>query len=279
MIRGCLDYLTTSETSTINLYSVLGKSPTTPSSSQRSGGKTPLNVPKVAALYHTPESEFASKQATSEGTDNLLIEDTDLAERLGLNNLLNGKINQDANAHTTSKTTPKISGMPRFKSSYTWAQDSSPAVLQSSEKNPNVADVEVDLSKTPTGKPGIKDPVLDVLVNDVEMAANGAKMKDAKDDLMKAIAFGKEQKIALKRKRAPKRSILRDIANMKTPSILVELEKCPKILPPVSEVQDRPPKRSKDGAKSEPTKPKKKSTKSAPPLMKGQMKMTAFLRM
>merc|ERR1719367_2669582 len=82
--------------------------------------------------------------------------------------------------------------------------ESSPVVLKSAEKDP---DVERDLSKTPlaAGKRTAEDEAFEKVDRAMEVA--DAVVREAW-----------ESRPAIKRKK-PKRSILRDINNIKTPSI------------------------------------------------------------
>jgi hypothetical protein len=283
MIRGCADYLA-ADTLSVNLHLLLGKV------EPDKLGTTPISAPAVTALFKTPEVGAS----TTTDCDDIAVETESLADRLGLNKILNGGRDEEKTTLLPVAAAPTISGMPRFQSSLAWAVDSSPAILKSCERNPNVQDTEADMTATPVAASKSKRAALRVIAaleEDAEDAADGERLKKAKNGLEEALEKGREASKALKRKRAaPKRSILKDIANLKTPSVLEGVDaavkgadkKRPKmdaklsILTEEDKFEVKKPKKTTTAAR---VIGKSKKSKAPAPLMKGQMKMTAFLRM
>ena len=131
MIRGCLDRLAAAVV-TADGHKMLGKV------GEREGeaGKTPVSAPRVTSLFKTPETEANAEEVAAD-----VIETEGLGERLGLG--------ADKGEEKEAKRSKITAGMPKFGSTLAWAMESSPAVLRSSEKDPAVGAVAVDLSKTP----------------------------------------------------------------------------------------------------------------------------------
>ena len=174
--------------------------------------------------------------------------------------------------------------MPKFGSTLAWAMESSPAVLNSSEKDPAMGAVAVDLSKTPVSSSARTS------VEDEETAAMFEKVDEATGIAKAAVREAKESRPALKRGRTkPKRSILRDINNMKAPEGVVEGEKGGdgkgekkrKLTTfPDGEASSKPKISKCDTKEGKPPKTKSAArTKKPPPLIKGQTKMTSFFRL
>ena len=263
MIRGCLDRLAAT-TISADVHAMLGKT----GEPGRDAVKTPVAAPPVTSLFKTPESDAKAEDAPAVGDaieDS--IETADLGQRLGLGALLGVKTKPDRNPSKIS------AGMPKFGSTLAWAMESSPAVLKSAEKDPDVERAaERDVSMTPVA--AAKRTAED---EEFEKVDRAMEVADA------VVREARESRPAIKRKK-PKRSILRDINNIKAPSILEneggkEATKKHK-LPTVPEVDGSKPKIRKCETK-EAKAPKVKSGKSkkAPPLIKGQTKMTAFFRL
>ena len=133
-----------------------------------------------------------------------------------------------------------------------------------------------DLSKTPvsSAKRAAEDEETAEMFEKVDKAIEvaGAVVREAR-----------ESRPVLKRQKKPKRSILRDINNVKAPSI-VEGEgdgKMEKKRKQPDGIDVSKPKISKcDTRDGRPLlKAKSARTKKPPPLIKGQTKMTAFFRM
>lgn len=166
--------------------------------------------------------------------------------------------------------------MPKFGSTLAWAIESSPAVLKSSEKDLAMGAVAADLTKTPVSSANRAS------LEDKETAAIFERVDKAMEIADAAVRESKESRPVLRRGKKPKRSILRDINNIKPTSIMeVEDDKMDKKrkLEKLSEVDESKPKISKCFTKEgKPLKVKGARAKKPPPLIKGQTKMTAFFR-
>ena len=182
-------------------------------------------------------------------------------------------VNEDTTKDIIDKTlTPKISkkkndGKPRFQSTMAWAADTSPLVLKSDEKVPVrtfgvTAVMQVDSS-----------PKLSKMSKIAEQAKN-----EAEQALKEAKAVNKEIKL----NKAPKRSILADIKNAekwtKQPTKKPKLEVLDENETKSTKKRTLDIKGEENATKPKETKPKKKSSKAQKPLLRGQMKMTSFLR-
>ena len=266
MIRGCLDRLAAAVV-TADVHKMLGKV------GEREGeaGKTPVSAPRVTSLFKTPETEANAEEVAAD-----VIETAGLGERLGLG--------ADKGEEKEAKGSKITAGMPKFGSTLAWAMESSPAVLRSSEKDPAMGAVAVDLSKTPVSS--AKTPVED----EEETAAMFEKVDEATGIAKAAVREAKESRPALKRGRTkPKRSILRDINNIKAPEGVVEGEKGGdgkgekkrKLTTfPDGDASSKPKISKCDTKEGKPPKTKSAArTKKPPPLIKGQTKMTAFFRL
>ena len=271
MIRGCLDRLA-AVVVTADVHKMLGKV------GEREGeaGKTPVSAPRVTSLFKTPETEANAEEVAADA----IIETANLKERLGMGALLGADKGGEEKEAKGSKIT---AGMPKFGSTLAWAMESSPAVLKSSEKDPAMGAVAVDLSKTPVSS-------AKTTVEDEETAAMFKKVDEATGIADAAVREAKESRPALKRGRTkPKRSILRDINNIKAPEGVVEGkkgddgkgEKKRKLtVPPEVDASSKPKISKCDTKEGRPPKAKSAArTKKPPPLIKGQTKMTAFFRL
>ena len=269
MIRGCLDRLAATVV-TADVHKMLGKMGV----SEREAGKTPVSAPPVTSLFKTPELSESPEEVSEDA-----IETAGLGQRLGLGALLGADKNKEPDSKGSTGNLPKISaGMPKFGSSLAWAMESSPAVLKSSEKDPAMGTIIAkDLSKTPVSSSAKRT------VEDEETAAMFEKVDKAMEVADAVVREAKESRPVLKRGKRPKRSILRDINNIKAPSIIEgeegKMHKKQK-LAPLSEVDGSKPKISKcDTRDGKSLKVKSARTKKPPPLIKGQTKMTAFFRL
>ena len=169
---------------------------------------------------------------------------------------------------TPKITKKKCDGKPRFQSTMAWAADTSPLVLKSDEKVPVrtfgvTAVMQVESS-----------PKLTKVSKIAEQAKN-----EAEEALKEARAVNKVIKV---NKALSKRSILSDIKNAekwtKQPAKKLKLEVFDENDTKGTKKRNLDIKGEENATKPKDTKPKKKSSKAQKPLLKGQMKMTSFLR-
>ena len=98
-------------------------------SSKASG--TPLNVPAMTSIFSTPDADAESTNKNDDDID-LAIDDASLADRPGLNSVLNKDSKTSVKSSGADSTA--ATGAPRFQASLAWAADTSPAVLGSAER-------------------------------------------------------------------------------------------------------------------------------------------------
>lgn len=208
---------------------------------------TPLNVISLPKLYKTPPEENEAEVTAGE-------------------------------AEVKGQEEPPLgrkAGAPKFRSTLAWAPETSPIIADS----PPAMDHSPSDSTTP-----VRKRPLDDLVERVERDLENEGLKKAKADVEDAIADAKASTyLKPKRKKAmPKRSILKDIANMKefSDNNLGD-DKTKPLQPKVAKEVKKADKVTKDVAKSKSIKasnPKPKKKKEIVQV-KGQTKMTSYFRL
>jgi hypothetical protein len=246
---------------------ILGKIP-----SVNCSEKTPIPAPSLMSLFTSPPALGASPDLPKKSKSVILDQTSSMTPKVNKN-------------HTVGK--------PKFESTLGWATESSPCILRSSEKDVKTGGVTLSVSA---------------------FAASPSGLEAASPKLSKVILRGKleaeqaldEAKKAVKPKKAPRRTILGDLKNVEKWNKVVNkanandeeeeeeeqqqqapAEKKAKIekKKPKSKLldikgQENEPSSQKDVAAVKKAAKKQPSKKKAPPaLLKGQMKMTAFLRM
>lgn len=207
---------------------------------------TPVQVLTLAKLYTSPE-EVPETTAKS----HIDIKDT-------------------SNASTPTKR-PSAKGRPKYGSTLAWAPETSPILMESPEI----------FTTTTVQNEKRKLAEVDILIQDVESCLKGGKLAKARADGEKAFKRMRRDKKSVVHKVA-KRSILKDIANMKTPVVLEKSEEI--IKPKLTALIDHSQSNAiatKENPLNRPVSSKNKAVrkKAAPPtLLRGQTKLTAFFR-
>eukprot|EP00095_Tigriopus_kingsejongensis_P011999 maker-scaffold266_size231069-snap-gene-1.23 protein:Tk11999 transcript:maker-scaffold266_size231069-snap-gene-1.23-mRNA-1 annotation:"hypothetical protein BRAFLDRAFT_88535" len=258
VLRHVVDHLTCASDQ-FNLHAVLEKVDQEAAVLNQGVATTPLSVPSLAKLYTSPpEEEVDPIESTAP--------------------VLEAKINCDATPKTKRG---RATGRPKYGATLSWAQETSPVILESPEmmisSQGRVFAEGVTLAGAAASDPPTRNhtkrklnDAVDELIEDVEQCINGARLKQAAEAVDEAV---KQMKVVKKPPRkVAKRSILKDIANLKTPSVLASLEPQIKSL---SKTKSEEPLIRKQKKVPVPKGPK---TKAPPPLIKGQTKLTSYFR-
>ena len=271
-IRNVVDYFSASAVLNppINLHVMLGKIKKTdceinrsPSiSSPLSDLASPTSFPTVISLFKTPDVNV--------GENDDIAEDS-LGKRLGLDKVLG--------VENDSKKT-KLSGIPKFQAQLTWAEETSPIIASPMETREDNRDAKLLHNEETTYNGNVTTPIAPSKTSNIDIAE---VIQEAKDEAEKALREAKQGKRAPKV--CTKRSILKDInkvnrfplknKNSEIPSAddnksskRIKISGSENLPPPSSTNKNLVTKKSQSS----------KSKKIVAPL-KGQMKMTAFLRM
>ena len=279
-IRSIIDHFASSLLNvSIDVHVMLGKIdpnkdfPSTPNSAKLSCSISPTSFPSVISLFKTPDTKIIDEDD--------IIEES-LSKRLGLDKILG----------VENKKKAKTVGVPKFNSNLAWAEETSPIVISpvvpptpeddsTTSGSIYIHDTQDDGGSTPTARSKSSENS-EVVKEFMKRSKFKQVIHDAKEDAEKAL---KEARKAVKPpKTCSKRSILQDIN---------KVNKFP--IQPVkddnkSDMEESKPKRIKvDGQENmasqkcvDKSLAKKSSVsrqKKQIVLPKGQMKMTAFLRM
>ena len=267
-IKSIVDHFASSvQNVSINVHVMLGKIdpdkdiPSTPSSNKLSCSISPTSFPSVMSLFKTPDPKISDEDD--------IIEES-LGKRLGLDKILGLKEEKKIISR----------GVPKFNCNLAWAEETSPIIISPVVPNtPEGGEVK-------SGSIYIHDTNDDGVSTPTARSRQSPEIKkviqEAKQDAEKAL---KEARQAVKPpKNCSKRSILKDINKVnRFPIQSVKNDA-------KSESEENKAKRIKisgqENSFSQATAMKplvKKSNapklKKQIPLLKGQMKMTAFLRM
>eukprot|EP00094_Tigriopus_californicus_P003848 TCALIF_03704-PA protein Name:"Similar to parpbp PCNA-interacting partner (Xenopus tropicalis)" AED:0.06 eAED:0.06 QI:0/0.75/0.6/1/1/1/5/0/645 len=261
IIRAAVDSLST-RSRVIKVHVLLGKIAHKPVSQSNSVKGTPIQIPSLVQLFTSPEEipEEAPK------------DDTDTQDNT-------------TNDFTPAKK-PSAKGHPKYGSTFAWAPETSPLLIGSAELVSMAGQTLAcpapgDTPLRSDNKRKLAEAVAETLIQDVEVCLQGGKLAKARAEGEKAFKRMREDKTS--RRRVAKRSILKDIANMKTPTILekpehnfgssssdsVDLKSRPGII----STKENPLSQSIP-KKSKPL--RKKGV--PPPLLHGQTKLTTYFR-
>jgi len=254
----------------INIHILLGKIErekdlsSTLNSSDLSCSVSPTSFPTLISLFKTPN--FATSEECHD------IAEESLGKRLGLDKILGNKNSSHA----------KTKGVPKFNANLAWAEETSPIMIspivpQRAENDNEISGRIFLHNEESTNKDNISTPIGRTKISKPDIAE---VINEAKEEAEQAL---KEARQAIKPpKNCSKRSILKDIN---------KINKYPIALSKTTENSERDgrSKRIKlDGeenlppqaATKKPVSKKSQTTKKKKlALPKGQMKMTAFLRM
>ena len=205
-------------------------------------GVTPIVCPRVKSLFKTPALEDEEKEEKT-------IEVTKIA-------------------------TPKVvkDGMSKFTSTLAWAAETSPLILRSSDKNLRTEGATLAMcaeSSTPKVSKVIRDGMkaAEEALKDAKAAPKPPKQKLSKRSILTDIKnvdkWSKKQEAAEKTDRKKRKLDLTGGENDKASSKKKQLDI-------IGEENEAPNKKKPTSKQS--------SKKKQPVLLKGQMKMTAFLR-
>ena len=279
-LKYVIDYFSVTQNAPTNIHILLGKiDPNrdltrTPITSKLSCSISPTSFPTLIALFKTPDINISE--------ENEDIAEESLGKRLGLDKIL-GDQNQSS---------MKITGIPKFNANLAWAEETSPIIISPTitESSQNVCQKPGEIfilneqnsknesASTPLGRTinSSKSKIADVI-------------REAREEADQAL---KDARQAIKPpKNGPKRSILKDINKVnKYPITASKNSDASEKEYNASEKESNDPKRIKFSGKEnlslKPTSNKgvgKKiqSTRAKKQIIppKGQMKMTAFLRM
>ena len=248
----------------INIHVMLGKIdpdsgfPSTPNSSKLSVSISPTSFPSIISLFKTPDTKIFDEDVIEES----------LGKRLGLDKVLG----------LQEKNKASNKGVPKFNSNLAWAEETSP--ILASPVVPPTPEGDIGSSGSIYIHDTMEAGVLTPIGRSKQLPEIKQVIEEAKQDAEKAL---KEARQAVKPpKKCLKRSILNDINKVnKFPIQSVKDDK--------SDIDETKSKRIKVTGqenvtlgvsnKSQPKKSSVPKAKKQMPLLKGQMKMTAFLRM
>ena len=272
-LKYVIDYFSATQNAPTNIHILLGKIDAdkdltrTPNTSKLSCSISPTSFPTLISLFKTPDVNISE--------ENEDIAEESLSKRLGLDKILGDE----------SQSSMKITGVPQFNANLAWAEETSPIVIsptitqnaQNDCQKPgdifvlNEQNSKNENTSTPVGRTSnsSKSKIADIIL-------------EAREDAEQAL---KEARQAIKPpKKGSKRSILKDINKVNKYPITASKNS------DVSEKESNEPKRIKFSgqenlslktASNKVVAKKVQTTRAKKQIipLKGQMKMTAFLRM